>query len=186
MGAKSAQNLVQAIAASRHTTFARFLFALGIRHVGETTAKDLARHFGSWSGLCQASRDDLLQVNDVGPIVADSLLNFLGQEHHLEIVNELKALGVYWPEIVPLSASLESNMARPLLGKILVLTGTLPHMSREEAQAKIEGLGGKVTGSVSRKTDYVVAGFDAGSKLEKAQALGVKVIDEAELLQLLS
>ncbi len=180
MGEKSAANLLAALAASRRTTLARFLYALGIRQVGETTAKDLARHFGSLDRLMQASLDELLQVPDVGPIVAQSIRTFFEQAHNLEVIAGLRAAGLNWPEHEPVPAAVAL-----LAGKTFVLTGALPTLSRDAAKDLIEAAGGKVTGSVSKKTDYVIAGADAGSKLDKAHALGVAVLDEAGLQRLL-
>ncbi|MCE2910366.1 MAG: NAD-dependent DNA ligase LigA [Burkholderiaceae bacterium] len=180
MADKSAANLVAALERSKHTTLARFLYALGIRHVGESTAKDLARHFGKLDALMDAQREQLLEVNDVGPIVADSVRQFFAQPHHREIVERLRAVGITWPE-----AGAQSQGPKPLAGLTLVLTGTLPTLGRDQAQALIEAAGGKVSGSVSKKTHYVVAGAEAGSKLAKAQELGVPVIDEAGLRALL-
>jgi DNA ligase (NAD+) len=165
---------------SKATTFARFLFALGIRHVGESTAKDLARHFGHVDRLMDASVEQLLDVNDVGPVVAQSLRSFFDQPHNREVVERLLAAGVQWPQ------SAADDAPKPLAGKTLVLTGTLPTLSRDQAQALIEAAGGKVSGSVSKKTSYVVAGSEAGSKLDKARELGVKVLDEAALHALLA
>jgi DNA ligase (NAD+) len=182
MGEKSAQNLLAGIEASKATTLPRFLFSLGIRHVGETTAKDLAQHFADLDALMNASEDDLLQVRDVGPIVARSVRHFFDQPHHREIVERLCAAGVHWPAIERPAP----GQVLPLSGKTLVLTGTLPTWSRDEAKARIEAAGGKVSGSVSRKTDYVVAGEEAGSKLDKARELGVTVMDEAGLQALLA
>ena len=184
MAEKSATNLVDALEKSKHTTLARFLYALGIRHVGETTAKDLARHFGSLDRLWAASVEDLLQVRDVGPIVAQSLRTFFDQPHNREVAEQLRAAGVEWPETEE-AAGVDGD-ALPLAGKTLVLTGTLPTLSREEAKARIEAAGGKVAGSVSKKTHFVVAGAEAGSKLDKAQELGVPVLDESGLLALLT
>lgn len=181
MGEKSAQNLLAAIDKSKSTTLGRFLFSLGIRHVGETTAKDLARHFGNIDRLMDARVEELLEVNDVGPVVAESIRRFFEQPHHREVVEQLRAAGVHWPDEVGTA----SDAPRPLLGKILVLTGTLPALSRDDAKALIEAAGGKVTGSVSKKTHYVVAGEEAGSKLDKARELGVNVLDEAGLRALL-
>jgi DNA ligase (NAD+) len=182
MGEKSARNLVDAIEKSKRTTLPRFLYGLGIRHVGETTAKDLARHFGDIDRLMDASVEQLLEVEDVGPIVAQSVRAFFDQPHHREVVEQLRAAGVTWPAI----EGTASDAHRPLLGKTLVLTGTLPTLGRDDAKELIEAAGGKVSGSVSKKTDWLVAGEEAGSKLEKAQALGVAVIDEAGLQALLA
>lgn len=177
MGDKSATNLVQAIEASKQTTLARFLFGLGIRHVGEATAKDLARHFGSIDRVMDAPLEALLEVPDVGPIVAHSIRAFFDQAHHREIVEQLRACGVQWNE----GQGVHGDAPRPLLGLTVVLTGTLPTLSRDEARELIEAAGGKVAGSVSRKTSFVVAGEEAGSKLDKARELGVPVLDEAGL-----
>lgn len=176
MGEKSATNLLAAIGKSKETTLARFIFALGIRNVGETTAKDLARHFGTLDALLGADEEALLLVNDVGPVVAASLRGFFAEPHNRKIIEDLCHLGIVWP--VEEGAAAEPGV---LAGKTLVLTGTLPSLTRDEAKALIEAAGGRVSGSVSKKTDYVVAGADAGSKLDKAQALGVAVIDEAQL-----
>ena len=179
MAEKSAANLVAALEKSKTTTLARFVYALGVRHVGEATAKDLAKHFGSLDRLMDAPLDELLQVNDVGQVVAKSIRTFFNQAHNREVAEQLRAAGIHWPEH---EAALGPQ---PLLGKTLVLTGTLPTLARDDAKALIEAAGGKVAGSVSKKTDYVVAGTEAGSKLEKAQTLGVPVLDEAGLLALL-
>jgi DNA ligase (NAD+) len=181
MAEKSAANLVVAIEASKSATLARFIFALGIRNVGETTAKDLARHFGRLDALIAASEDELLAVRDVGPIVAQSIRQFFAEPHNLDVVKRLRAAGVRWPE----SAGVQQS-GGILAGKTLVLTGTLPTLTRDAAREKIEAAGGKVAGSVSKKTDYVVAGEEAGSKLAKAQELGVTILDEAGLLALLA
>ena len=179
LGEKSAANLVAGLEESKNTTLPRFLYALGIRQVGETTAKDLAKHFGGIDRLMAASVDELLQVGDVGPVVAQSIRAFFDQPHNVEVVEQLRAAGMHWPEQ---QAALGPQ---PLAGKTLVLTGTLPTLSRDEAKALIEAAGGKVAGSVSKKTSYVVAGEEAGSKLDKARELGVPVLDEAGLQELL-
>ena len=181
MAEKSAQNLLDALEQSRQTTLPRFLFGLGIRHVGEATAKALARHFGQLQAIMDASEDALAQVSDVGPIVAHSLHTFFAQPHNREVVQALRSAGVQWPEGEALAPT-----EMPLSGLTVVLTGTLPTMGRDEARDKLEALGAKVAGSVSKKTSYVVAGTEAGSKLEKAQTLGVPVLDESGLMQLLS
>ena len=181
MADKSANNLLEALEKSKHTTLARFVFGLGIRHVGEATAKELARHFGKLDAIMDAPVDALLQVSDVGPIVAKSLRTFFDQPHNREVVEQLRACGVTWQETEPAPRAF-----MPLSGKTFVITGTLPNLSRDEAKERVEAAGGKVAGSVSKKTDYVVAGADAGSKLVKAQALGLTVIDEAALLVLLA
>ena len=180
MAEKSARNVLDALEKSKHTTLARFLFALGIRHVGETTAKDLARHFGTLDAIMAASTDQLLQTPDVGPVVAESIHTFFQQSHNREVVEQLRAVGITWPEGEPAPAAL-----LPLAGKTFVLTGTLPTLSRDEAKEMLEAAGAKVSGSVSKKTHYVVAGEEAGSKLDKARELGVPVIDEAQMHALL-
>ena len=181
MAEKSASNLLAAIEKSKATTLARFIYALGIRNVGETTAKDLARHFGYLDRVLAADETQLMQVNDVGPIVAQSLRQFCAEPHNLDVIAKLRAAGVHWEEGEP-----EVRAAGAVSGKIFVLTGTLPTLAREEAKALIEAAGGKVSGSVSKKTDFVVAGTEAGSKLDKAQQLGVAIIDEAQLRTLLA
>ena len=183
MAEKSARNLVDALEKSKTTTLPRFLFALGIRHVGETTAKDLARHFGAMDRLMDARLEELLEVRDVGPIVAQSIRTFFDQPHNREVVEQLRAAGIHWPEG---EGAFAEQGPRPLLGKTLVLTGTLPTLSRDAAKELIESAGGKVSGSVSKKTHYVVAGEEAGSKLDKARELGVPVLDEAGLQALLA
>ena len=181
MAEKSAQNIIDSIATSRQTSLPRFLFALGIRHVGEATAKDLAAHFGNLPAIMQASVDELLTVHDVGPVVAQSIHHFFAEAHNRDIVARLCAAGIEWPAITLLTVG-----DAPLAGKTFVLTGTLPSLSREAAKALIEAAGGKVAGSVSAKTHYVVAGSEAGSKLEKALQLGIPVLDEAGLQALLA
>ncbi|KQW03027.1 NAD-dependent DNA ligase LigA [Rhizobacter sp. Root1221] len=181
MGEKSAQNLIDGLARSKQTTLARFLFALGIRNVGETTAKDLARHFGALDRLLDATVEQLLEVPDVGPIVAESIRTFFDQPHNREVVEQLRAAGIHWVE----NEGTADTSPKPFAGKTFVLTGTLPTWTRDEAQAEIEAAGGKVSGSVSKKTHYVVAGEEAGSKLQKATDLGIPVLDEAGLRDLL-
>jgi DNA ligase (NAD+) len=180
MAEKSAQNLLSALEHSKRTTLPRFLFALGIRHVGETTAKDLARHFGKLDAIMDASVEQLLEVPDVGPVVAESIHTFFQQPHNREVVEQLRACGVTWEEGEP-----AARAPKPLAGKTIVLTGTLPTLSRDEAKDLLEAAGAKVAGSVSKKTDYVIAGAEAGSKLDKAQELGVKVLDEDGLRALI-
>jgi DNA ligase (NAD+) len=177
MAEKSAQNLVGALEKSKHTTLNRFLFALGIRHVGESTAKDLARHFGKLEAFMHAGAEQLLAVPDVGPVVAQSIVDFFGEAHNREVVQQLRMLGVHWEEHEGVS-----TQTLPLSGKTFVLTGTLASMSRDEAKSRLEALGAKVAGSVSKKTDCVVAGTEAGSKLDKARELNVPVWDEQQLL----
>jgi DNA ligase (NAD+) len=181
MAKKSAVNLLEALEKSKTTTLGRFLFSLGIRHVGEATAKELARHFGQLDAVMVASEDALLQVADVGPVVAHSIRTFFDQPHNREVVQALRDAGVSWPEGDALAPT-----EMPLAGITVVLTGTLQSMGRDEAKEKLEALGAKVAGSVSKKTHYVVAGAEAGSKLDKANALGVPVLDDAGLALLLS
>lgn len=181
MAEKSAQNLLNALEQSKHSSLARFIYSLGIRHVGETTAKDLARHFGSLSALQAADEAALLAVADVGPIVAASVLHFWADAKHQAVVQALLDAGIHWDENPE-----HAQQPKPLAGKTLVLTGTLPTMGRSQAQALIEAAGGKVASSVSKKTDAVVAGAEAGSKLSKAQDLGLTILDEAGLLALLA
>ena len=176
MAEKSAANLVAALDKARSTTLERFIFALGIRHVGESTARDLARHFGKLDPIIGASEAELLQVRDVGPVVAASIAHFFAEPHNREVVEQLRAAGVRWPESEPVR-----KPAGRLAGKTFVITGTLPTLKRDDVKSMIEAAGGKVSGSVSKKTDYVVAGEDAGSKLKKASELGVTIIDEAKL-----
>lgn len=179
MAEKSAQNVLDALTTSKATTLPRFIYALGIRHVGESTAKDLALYFADMETLMSASEEQLLQVNDVGPVVARSIVSYFSDGLNVELVRQLIASGVHWPAIEKLDLS-----TAVFAGKTLVLTGTLPTLSREQASALIEKHGGKVSGSVSRKTHFVVAGEDAGSKLLKARELGVAVLSEEELLAL--
>ena len=180
MAEKSAQNVLDALEKSKSTTLNRFLFGLGIRHVGEATAKDLARHFGTLDAIMAASVEQLLEVRDVGPVVAESIHTFFAQPHNREVVQQLRACGVRWEEGAP-----AEKAPQILAGKTVVLTGTLPTMGRDEAKELLEAAGAKVSGSVSKKTSYVVAGAEAGSKLTKAQELGVPVLDEAGMLALL-
>jgi DNA ligase (NAD+) len=180
MADKSAQNILDALEKSKQTTLPRFLFGLGIRHVGEATAKALARHFGKLDAIMNAGEDALLAVADVGPIVAKSIRTFFDQAHNREVVEQLRACGVSWPEGEPAPVA-----AQPLSGQTFVLTGTLPTLGREEAKALIEAAGGKVAGSVSKKTSFVVAGAEAGSKLDKARELGVAVLNEDQLKEML-
>ena len=181
MAEKSAGNILAAIEKSKTTTLARFIFALGIRNVGEATAKDLARHFGNLDAVMAADIDALQQVPDVGPIVAASIARFFAEPHNVEVIEQLRAAGVHWAE-----GESAAVVGSPIAGKTFVLTGTLPTLTRDEAKDMIEALGGKVVGSVSKKTDYVVAGAEAGSKLDKAQALGVSILDEGQFRDLLT
>ena len=180
MADKSALNILAALEKSKTTTLPRFLFGLGIRHVGEATAKELARHFGQLDRIMDATEEQLLEVNDIGPVVAQSIRTFFDQAHNREVVEQLRACGLHWPEGAP-----AERAAQPLAGKTFVLTGTFPTLSRDQAKDLLEAAGAKVAGSVSKKTDYVVAGAEAGSKLDKAQALGVAVLDEAGMMALL-
>jgi DNA ligase (NAD+) len=178
MGEKSAANLLRELDRSRKTSLERLIYALGIRNVGESTARDLARHFGDLEPLARASEEELLQVTDVGPIVARSIRQFFDEAHNRQVIGDLVRRRVHWDKVAP--------APRPAgQVKSFVLTGTLSSMTREEARAAIEAKGHKVAGSVSKKTDYVVAGEDAGSKLERARALGVAVLEEKEFIEML-
>lgn len=183
MGPKSAQNVVDALAKSKETTFARFLYALGIREVGEATAAGLATYFGSLDALTAASIEELQKVPDVGIVVATHVFNFFAEESNREVIRQLtEEAGVHWPAPVVINAE---EIDSPFAGKTVVLTGSLSIMSRDDAKARLIELGAKVAGSVSKKTDLVIAGEAAGSKLVKAQELGIEVIDEAEMIRLL-
>ena len=181
MADKSAQNIVDALQKSKQTTLPRFLFGLGIRHVGEATAKALANHFGKLDSIMDATETQLLEVADVGPIVVLSLRTFFDQPHNREVVEQLRACGLTWEEGEPAAVT-----PKPLAGKTIVITGTLPTLSRDESKDLLEAAGAKVAGSVSKKTSYVVAGAEAGSKLDKARELGITVLDEAGLKALLN
>lgn len=183
MGEKSAQNIINALDKSKETTFARFLFALGIREVGETTAMNLAMYFGSLEALQQADIEALKGVPDVGEVVAKHVFNFLREPHNQEVIDCLlsPSIGIHWPQPKVIKAE---ELDNPFSGKTVVLTGTLSSLSRDEAKAKLIDLGAKVSGSVSKKTDLVIAGESAGSKLDKAEELGIKVIDEEEMIRL--
>jgi DNA ligase (NAD+) len=181
MAGKSAQNLLEALQKSKQTSLPRFLFGLGIRHVGEATAKALARHFGQLDAIMDATEEQLRLVADVGPIVAQSIRTFFDQAHNREVVEQLRACGLTWQEGEP-----AVQAPKPLAGKTFVLTGTFPTLSRDQAKDLLEAAGAKVAGSVSKKTDFVAAGTEAGSKLDKALALGVSVIDEAGMLTMLT
>ena len=176
MAEKSAANLVAECGKAKETTLARFLYALGIRHVGETTARTLAEHFGSLQAIIDAPEEQLLQVEDIGATVAASIKAFFADEHSMALVNRLQANGVHWPE------GEGKKQEQVLAGKRFVLTGTLPSLTRDQASEIILSLGGRVSGSVSKKTDYVLAGAEAGSKLEKAQALGITILTEEDFL----
>ncbi len=176
MGDKSAAKLLNALSQSKQTSFARFIFALGIHDVGETTAKTLAENFQSLEELELASVDELLSIRDVGPVVANNVMTFFKQKHNREVIDALLDAGIHWPKTSPVS-----KQAQTLAGKTFVITGTLSDMSRDEAKQALQALGAKVTGSVSKKTDYVVAGESPGSKVDKAQQLGVEILSEAQL-----
>lgn len=179
MAEKSAENILAALDRSRNTTLQRVIYALGIRNVGESTARDLAAHFGSLDRLMEAGLDALERVPDVGPVVAKSIRQFFDEPHNLQVIKGLRDAGLVWGE------GEGRREANSRVSRIFVLTGTLPTLTRDEAHAMIEARGGKVSGSVSKKTDYVLAGDDAGVKLDKAKSLGVKVIDEGEFLRLM-
>jgi len=181
MGEKSAANLVLALARSRTTTLARFLYALGIRDVGEATALALAEHFGSLDALQSAGVEEIQQVRDVGPVVALNVSDFFAEPHNRQVIHALRRAGVTWPEGVRIQPTREG----PLHGEVVVITGTLGSMTRDEARAAARAAGATVTDSVSRKTTLLVTGADAGSKLRKAGELGVRVVDEAEFLRLI-
>jgi len=180
MAEKSASNLVEALNKSKSTTQARFLFALGILNVGETTAQNLANYFGSLEKLMKADIDTLIEVPDVGPIVAQSIVMFFKQKHNRDVIKKLIKAGLHWPDVKGMEKG-----DQPLKGKIFVITGTMQSMTRDEAKAKIQALGGKVTGSVSKKTNYVVVGADPGSKYDKAQQLGIDILEEKDFGKLL-
>jgi DNA ligase (NAD+) len=180
MADKSAQNVLNALEKSKSTTLMRFIYALGIRHVGEATAKELAAHFGKLDALIDATEEQLLEVADIGPVVARSIRQFFSEPINRELIEQLRAAGVHWPEHEP-----APKAEKPMNGKTFVLTGTLPTLTRDEATELIEAAGGKVSGSVSKKTSYVVAGEEAGSKLAKAEELGITILDEDALIQLL-
>ena len=181
MGEKSADNLLAALERGKHTTLPRFIFALGIREVGEATALALARHFGSWEALAGASEEQLLAVSDVGPVVADHLRQFFDSPSSLAVVAQLREVGVSWPDI-----ELAGVANLPLAGQTWVVTGKLEQLGRDDAKAQLQALGARVAGSVSARTTCVVAGPGAGSKLGKAVELGIEVIDEGALLALLA
>ena len=173
MGEKSAANLAASLEKAKTTTLERFLIALGIRHVGATVADLLAAHFGELDPLLSADTESLEQIEGVGPTIAESVARFFGEERNRAEVQRLQALGVRWPSRTP-----RGTRAGPLLGKSFVLTGTLPGLTRGEAKRRIEVAGGKVTTSLSKKTDYLVVGADPGSKLRRAQELGVELLDQ--------
>lgn len=178
MGPKAAQNLLESIERSKHTTFARFLYALGCRHVGEATALALAQHFGTLAKLESAELEELTTIEDVGGVIAESVFAFFREPHNRAVIDELVRAGVSWPAV--------ERRTSELAGKTFVLTGTLPTMTRDEAKDRLLAVGAKVSGSVSKKTDFVVAGAEAGSKLAKAEQLGIRILDEAALLAMLA
>lgn len=178
MAEKSAQNLLNALEKSKKTTFARFLYGLGIREVGEATAKQLAHHFENLTELFAASEEKLQSITDIGPVVSKHIVAFFSEEHNRFVIEKLLSAGIHWEKT-------KRPKSLPLAGQTFVLTGTLKNLSREETKEKLESLGAKVSGSVSKKTTYVVVGLDAGSKLEKAKELGIPILDELHLLKLL-
>ncbi|KAA8668607.1 MULTISPECIES: NAD-dependent DNA ligase LigA [Pantoea] len=183
MGPKSAQNVVDALEKAKFTTLPRFLYALGIREVGEATAANLANHFGELEKVMNADLDALIAVQDVGKVVAAHVRNFMEEESNREVIRQLtEEVGVHWPAVVVVKAE---EIDSPFAGKTVVLTGSLSQMNRDDAKARLTALGAKVSGSVSKKTDLLIAGEAAGSKLAKAQELGIAVIDEAEMIRLL-
>ena len=183
MGPKSAQNVVDALNKAKATTLPRFLYALGIREVGEATAVNLANHFGSLEKIMDADLDALIAVPDVGKVVAAHVRNFMEEESNREVIRQLvEDIGIHWPAVTVINAE---ELDSPFAGKTVVLTGSLSIMSRDDAKERLTALGAKVSGSVSKKTDLVIAGEAAGSKLAKAQELGIEVIDEAEMIRLL-
>ena len=183
MADKSAHNILLALEKSKITTLARFIYALGIRHVGEATARQLAKHFGHLDVLIKASEEQLLAVPEIGSVIAQTIQQFFSDPLNLELIRQLRDVaqaGIHWPEAVPL------NDMQPLLaGKIFVITGTLPTLSRQEAKERVEQAGGRVANTVSAKTSYLIAGEEAGSKLAKARQLGIEILDETRLFQLL-
>ena len=181
MGEKSAQNLIEALEKSKKTTLPKFIFALGIRDVGETTARNLALHFATLEAIKKASIEDLLEVSDIGPIVAEHVKTFFNQQHNLDVIAGLLQASINWPAIKKLPAK-----SQPLRNKTFVITGTLTSMSRDEAKEKLQSLGGTVSGSVSKKTDYVIVGETPGSKYDKAKRLGVETLSEDKFLKLLA
>ena len=182
MGPKSAQKLVDSLSSSKLTTLPRFLYSLGIREVGEATAANLAMHFGSLPAIEAATKEQLIEVQDVGEIVAAHVYNFFREEHNLAVINDLTEVGIHWPAI----EQRDDDVELPLDGKTVVLTGSLSQLTRSDAKAALQNLGAKVTGSVSKKTDLLVAGEAAGSKLTKAQELGIEIWDEQQLVDFMA
>jgi DNA ligase (NAD+) len=185
MGEKSANNLLAALQASKSTTLAKFLFSLGIREVGEATARSLAMHYGRLENIAAADFESLITVEDIGPIVANRILHFFADVDTLKVIRDLQGVGVYWPEFDPVEVqSKQQNL--PFKALSFVVTGTLVSLSRDELKSQLQALGAKVASSVSKKTDYLVAGEKAGSKLIKAQDLHVAVIDESQALNMIA
>ena len=185
MAEKSANNVLESVKESKNTTLARFIYALGIRNVGETTARELVRYFGNFNRLMEADIETLHQIPDVGLVVAQSIADFFAEKHNIEVIEQFRSVGIRWKEDVDVRKAQNGASASGISGKTFVLTGTFPNLSREDVRKKIENSGGKVTGSISKKTNYVVAGTAAGGKHDKAVKLGITVLDEAGLLQLL-
>jgi DNA ligase (NAD+) len=185
MGEKSANNLLSALHKSKSTNLAKFLFSLGIRDVGETTARSLALHYGRLDNIKLADIDSLMLVDDVGPIVASRILHFFTDDDTLAVIDELQSAGVHWPEFDPVEVQSKQH-SLPFIRLSFVVTGTLISLSRDELKSQLQALGAKVASSVSKKTDYLVAGEKAGSKLVKAQDLQVEVLDESQALQMIA
>jgi DNA ligase (NAD+) len=181
MGKTSAEKVLRAIEQSKTTSFHRFLYALGIREIGEASARILASHFPDLASLQHASFDELLALKDIGPVAAKNMVHFFSEKHNLDVIDRLLAYGVHWPQ----QQRVLVDQQHPFYHKIIVLTGTLVSMSREEAKAALLAVGAHVTGSVSVKTDYLIAGSDAGSKFDKATQLGVRILEENDFLELL-
>ncbi|MGC9461787.1 helix-hairpin-helix domain-containing protein, partial [Vibrio genomosp. F10] len=182
MGPKSAQNIVSALNKAKETTLARFIYSLGIREVGEATANNLAQHFLTLEAIQVATHEQLLDVSDIGEIVAAHITTFFAQEKNVNIILDLIDQGVHWPDLSRLQ---DSSLPKPLEGKVVVLTGSLSQLTRSEAKEALQKLGAKVTGSVSKKTDMLFAGSAAGSKLAKAEELGIEVRTEQDLVDLI-
>jgi len=182
MAEKSADNVLQALEKSKSTTLARFVFALGIRDVGEATAQNLAMHYGHLDAIMNADEDDLQTVQDIGPIVANHLVHFFKQKHNRDVIQKLLKAGIHWPAVDVVSTASDSKFS----GKTVVITGTLASMKRDDLKDKLQAFGAKVAGSISKKTDFLIAGTDPGSKYEKAQQLGVEVLDEEQVIAYLS
>jgi DNA ligase (NAD+) len=182
MGKKSAENLLAALQHSKKTSFARFIYALGIREIGESSARVLGEHFSTIEAITSATLDELMALPDIGPVGASNVLHFFAQAHNLEVIHRLLRLGIHWP----MEEKKSVNPDSPFFGKTVVLTGTLNTLGREEAKVILLARGAKVSGSVSSKTDFVIAGSEAGSKLDKALDLGIRVLNEEELIGMLN